>query len=62
MLNEREIQLACLLRAGFSTKEISVVVGQSTRTIYQRKTEIRKKLMLDEGADIAMEITSRING
>ncbi len=62
VLNEREIQLACLLRAGFSTKEISVVVGQSTRTIYQRKTEIRKKLMLDEGADIAMEITSRING
>ena len=32
------------LCAEFSTKEISVVTQQSIPTIYQRKTNIRKKL------------------
>lgn len=53
VLNEREIQLCCLLKANFLTKEISVVTQQSVRTIYQRKTVIRQKLHLEEKADIA---------
>ena len=53
LLNEREVQLCCLLRARFSTKEISIVTQQSPRTIYQRKTTVRQKLGLEEKADIA---------
>lgn len=53
ILNEREMQLCCLLKSGFSTKEISVVVQQSIRTVYQRKTVIRQKLGMDEKEDIA---------
>jgi DNA-binding CsgD family transcriptional regulator len=52
VLNDREIQLCCLLCAEFSTKEISVVTQQSVRTIYQRKTTIRQKLGMDEKDDI----------
>lgn len=47
-LNEKEIQLCCLLRAGFTTKEIHVVTGQSVSTIYHRKIDIRQKLNLEE--------------
>lgn len=48
LLNEKEIQLCCLLRAGFSTKEINIVTGQSVSTIYHRKIDIRRKLNLAE--------------
>ncbi|MDR1056761.1 MAG: hypothetical protein LBL90_13325 [Prevotellaceae bacterium] len=52
LLSEKEIQLCCLLCAGFSSKEISVVTQQSIPTIYQRKTSIRKKIKMDEAEDI----------
>lgn len=52
VLNEKEIQLCCLLRANFSTKEISTVTQQSVRTIYQRKSVIRQKLQMEEKEDI----------
>ena len=52
-LNEKEIQLCCLLKAGFSTKEINMLTRQSLQTIYQRKTQVRQKLGLAEGEDIA---------
>ncbi|MDE6083920.1 MAG: LuxR C-terminal-related transcriptional regulator [Muribaculaceae bacterium] len=41
-----------LMVAGFSTKEISVITGQTTSTIYVRKTSIRKKLGVPEKEDI----------
>lgn len=53
VLNERDIQLCCLLKANFSTKEISFVTQQSVRTVYQRKTQVRQKLGLEEKEDIA---------
>ena len=53
VLNEKEIQLCCLLKAGFSTKEINMLTRQSLQTIYQRKTQVRQKLGLAEGEDIA---------
>lgn len=58
LLSDREIQLCCLLCAGFSTKEISVVTQQSLQTVYQRKTTIRRKLGMDEKGDIVGFIRS----
>ena len=52
LLNEKEIQLCCLLRANFSTKEISIVSQQSVRTVYQRKSVVRQKLGMEEKGDI----------
>jgi tetratricopeptide (TPR) repeat protein len=52
VLNEKELQLCCLLRADFSTKEINMLTRQSLQTIYQRKTQVRQKLGLEEGEDI----------
>ena len=58
ILTEKEKQLACLLCAGFSTKEISVISQQGIQTIYQRKTTIRQKLKMDEKEDIVDFILS----
>lgn len=52
LLNEKEIQLCCLLKANFSTKEISIVSSQGVRTVYQRKSVIRQKLGMEEKGDI----------
>lgn len=52
ILNEKEMQLCCLLKANFSTKEISIVSGQGVRTVYQRKSVIRQKLGMEEKGDI----------
>ena len=52
LLNEKEIQLCCLLKANFSTKEISIVTQQGIRTVYQRKSVIRQKLGMEEKGDI----------
>lgn len=58
LLNEKEIQLCCLLCAGFTTKEINVVTGQSISTIYHRKIDIRRKLDLDETRGLSELIRS----
>lgn len=52
ILNDKEIQLCCLLKAHFSTKEISVVTQQSVRTVYQRKSTIRQTLQMPEAENI----------
>ena len=52
LLNEKELQLCCLLKANFSTKEISIVSSQGVRTVYQRKSAIRQKLGMEEKGDI----------
>jgi len=52
VLNEKELQLCCLLKADFSTKEINMLTRQSLQTIYQRKTQVRQKLSLADGDDI----------
>jgi len=56
VLNEKELQLCCLLKADFSTKEINMLTRQSLQTIYQRKTQVRQKLNLPEAEDITMAI------
>ena len=52
ILSAKEEQIIVLMVAGFSTKEISVITGQTTSTIYVRKTSIRKKLGVPEKEDI----------
>jgi len=56
VLNEKEQQLCCLLKADFSTKEINMLTRQSLQTIYQRKTQVRQKLSLAEAEDITTVI------
>ena len=52
VLTPKEKQIIVLMIAGFSTKEISVITGQTTSTIYVRKTSIRKKIGVPEKEDI----------
>lgn len=52
ILTDKEEQIIALMVAGFSTKEISVITGQTTATIYVRKSSVRKKLGIAEKEDI----------
>lgn len=54
LLTQKEEQIIVLMLAGFSTKEISVITGQTTATIYVRKSSIRKKLGVPEKEDIVV--------
>lgn len=60
-LNEKEIQLCCLIRGGFKTDEIAFVIQQSVYSIHKRKTSIRKKLGMDERADILPSLLSLLD-
>lgn len=51
-LNEKEVQLCCLLVAGFKTEEIAAVWMQSVFSVHKYKTSIRKKLQAPDGANI----------
>ncbi len=62
MLSQKEYQIIVLMLAGFSTKEISVITGQTTSTIYVRKTSIRKKLGIPEKEDIIRFLQDKTNG
>lgn len=52
VLADKEEQIIALMVAGFSTKEISVITGQTAATIYVRKSSVRKKLGVAEKEDI----------
>lgn len=58
-LTPKEEQIIVLMVAGFSTKEISVITGQTTSTIYVRKSAIRKKLGVPEKEDIVEFLKKR---
>lgn len=58
-LSPKEEQIIVLMVAGFSTKEISVITGQTTSTIYVRKSTIRKKLGVPEKEDIVTFLRER---
>lgn len=57
VFSEREIQILCLLRAEFSTKEIGVLIQQTSNSIYVSKTSIRKKLNLPAKDDFIAFLT-----
>ena len=52
LLTTKEKQIIVLMVSGFSNKEISVITGLTTATIYVRKSSIRKKLGVPEKEDI----------
>lgn len=58
VFSEREIQILCLLRAEFSTKEIGVLIQQTSNSVYVSKTSIRKKLNLPPKDDFITFLTS----
>lgn len=58
LFSEREIQIICLIRAGFSTKEIGVLLQQTPNSIYVSKTAIRKKLGLQPKEDFMSVLTA----
>lgn len=58
ILNDKELQIVVLLKAGFSTKEIGVLTEQSSATIYVRKTSIRKKLNTPADGDFIAQLDS----
>lgn len=58
ILSPKEEQTIVLMVAGFSTKEISVITGQTTSTVYVRKSSIRKKLGVPEKEDIVRFLQS----
>ena len=58
-LTPKEEQIIVLMVAGFSTKEISVITGQTASTIYVRKSSIRKKLGVPEKEDIVTFLRER---
>lgn len=60
-LSTKEEQIIVLIMAGFSTKEISVITGQTTATIYVRKSAIRKKLSLPEKEDILSHLRTEFS-
>ena len=57
-LTQKEERIIVLMVAGFSTKEISVITGQTTSTVYVRKSSIRKKLGVPEKEDIVAFLRS----
>lgn len=60
VFTNKEIQLISLLKAGFSTKEISFLTGQSVASVYVRKSAIRKKLATAENRDFMAQIEARL--
>lgn len=61
VLSPKEEQIIVLMLAGFSTKEISVITGQTTSTVYVRKSSIRKKLGVPEKEDIVGYLRNQNN-
>ncbi|MDE5785115.1 MAG: LuxR C-terminal-related transcriptional regulator [Duncaniella sp.] len=61
LLSMKEVQIIVMMVAGFSTKEISVITGQTTSTIYVRKSSIRKKLGVPEKEDIVAFIRTELS-
>lgn len=59
-LSEKDVQLCCLLRAGFGTADIACMTGQSISSVQKRKTILRKRLGMSEGADIVDFLSARI--
>ncbi len=51
-LNEDEIRICCLLKAGFNTSNICFILRYVPVTIRIKKTKIRKKLGITDGGDI----------
>ena len=52
-LSETEFKVCILTYAGFRVKEIALILNQRPNTIQVRRTELRKKMGIESGSDIA---------
>ena len=59
-LNEKEIQLCCMLVSGFKTEEIAAIWMNSVFSVHKYKTNVRKKINAPEGADIIAFLKEKI--
>lgn len=59
VLNDRELQLCCMLVAGMRTDEIAGIWQMSVYSVYKYKTGIRKKISMDSGSDIVAFLKER---
>ena len=60
-LNEKEIQLCCMLLSKFKTDEIAAIWTNSIFSVHKSKTNIRKKISAPEGADIIVFLTEKLS-
>lgn len=60
-LNEKELQLCCMLMAGFKTDEIAAIWMNSVFSAHKYKTNVRKKINAQEGADIIAFLSENLS-
>lgn len=58
-LTEKELQLCCLMKAGFKTDEVAAIWNQSVYSVQKYRSNIRRKLDTPEGADIIQFLKER---
>lgn len=58
-LNEKEIQLCCMLMSGFKTNEIAAIWMNSVFSVHKYKTNVRKKINAPEGSDIIVFLSEK---
>lgn len=58
ILNEKELQLCCMLMSGFKTDEIAAIWMNSVFSVHKYKTNIRKKTNAPEGSDIIIYLSN----
>lgn len=59
ILNEKEVQLCCMLIAGFKTEEIAAIWMKSVFSVHKYKTNIRKKIDAPEASNIITFLTEK---
>ena len=57
-LNEKELQLCCMLMSGFKTDEIAAIWMNSVFSVHKYKTNVRKKINAPEGSDIIVFLSN----
>ena len=60
-LNEKELQLCCMLMSGFKTDEIAAIWMNSVFSVHKYKTNVRKKINAQEGADIIAFLSENLS-
>lgn len=60
ILNEKEIQLCCMLISGFKTDEIAAIWMKSVFSVHKYKTNVRKKINAPEGSDIVTFLSQKL--
>lgn len=59
-LSDKDVQLCCMLLAGFRTEEIASVWRQSIHTVHKTKSNLRKKILPSESGDFVAALKEKI--